>query len=146
MAGIVFDTSVYVSAIRRGDAGILDLRRASRMGTEISQPLWLSAVVLSELLIGAVDKTARRHLLEMEKEFVRVNRLLVPQQSDWRLSGEVLSLIGQQSGFELVRRARMTNDTLIAMSVARNGFIVLTKNAQDFEQIAKFRPFKWAQI
>ena len=82
----------------------------------------------------------------MEKEFVRVNRLLVPQQSDWRLSGEVLSQIGQQYGYELVRRARMTNDALIAMSVARNGFVVLSKNSQDFEQIAKFRPFKWQQI
>jgi predicted nucleic acid-binding protein len=146
MAGIVFDTSVYISAIRSGEAGILDLRRASRMGAKDSQPLWLSAVVLSELLIGAVDKTARRHLLEMEKEFVRVNRMLVPQQSDWRLSGEVLSLIGQQSGYEQVRRARMTNDALIAMSVARNGFVVLTKNPQDFEQIAKFRAFKWERV
>ena len=146
MAGIIFDTSVYISAIRDGDAGILDLRRASRMGARNSQPLWLSAVVLSELLIGAADKTARRRLLEMEKEFVRVNRLLVPQQSDWRLSGEVLSLIGQQFGYEQVRRARMTNDALIAMSVARNGFVVLTKNPQDFEQIAKFRPLKWEQV
>jgi predicted nucleic acid-binding protein len=77
MAGIVFDTSVYISAIRSGDAGILDLRRASSMGAKDSQPLWLSAVVLSELLIGAVDKTARRRLLEMEKEFVLVNRMLV---------------------------------------------------------------------
>jgi predicted nucleic acid-binding protein len=146
MAGIVFDTSVYISAIRSGDAGILDLRRASRMGAKDSQPLWLSAVVLSELLIGAVDKTARRRLLEMGKEFVLVNRMLVPQQSDWRLSGEVLSLIGQQSGYEQVRRARMTNDALIAMSVARNGFVVLTKNPQDFEQIAKFRAFKWERV
>jgi predicted nucleic acid-binding protein len=146
MAGIIFDTSVYISAIRSGNTGILDLRRASRMGAENSEPLWLSAVVLSELLIGAVDRTARRRLLEMEKEFVRVNRLLVPQQSDWRLSGEVLSLIGQQSGYERVRRARMTNDALIAMSVARNGFVVLTKNAQDFEQIAKFRAFKWERV
>jgi len=89
--------------------------------------------VLSELLIGAVDRIARRRLLEMEKEFVRVHRLLVPQQSDWRLSGEVLSLIGQQAGFEQVRRARMTNDALIAMSVARNGYVVLTKDPQDFE-------------
>src|SRR5215813_6117731 len=130
MADIVFDTSVYISAIRRGDAGVLDLRRASRMGEENAQPLWLSAVVFSELLIGAVDKTARRHLLEMEKEFVRLNRLLVPQQSDWRLSGEVLSQIGQQFGYEQVKRARMTNDALIAMSVARNGLVVLTKNPQ----------------
>jgi predicted nucleic acid-binding protein len=32
------------------------------------------------------------------------------------------------------------------MSVARNGFVVLTKNPQDFEQIAKFRAFKWERV
>lgn len=83
MAGIVFNSSVYISALRQGDGAILDLRRASRADDGSSQPLWLSAVVLSELLIGARDKKARRHLLEMEKEFVRVNRVLVPSQSDW---------------------------------------------------------------
>jgi len=62
------------------------------------------------------------------------------------LTGEVLLLIGQQSGYEQVRRARMTNDVLIAMSVARNGFVVLTKNPQDFEQIAKFRAFRWERV
>jgi predicted nucleic acid-binding protein len=100
MAGIVFDTSVYISAFRRGDAAILDLRRASRAGAGGSQPLWLSAVVLAELLIGASDKKARGYLLEMEKQFVRVDRVLVPSQSDWRLAGEVLSLVGQKYGYE----------------------------------------------
>lgn len=146
MAGIIFDTSVYISAFRQGDGAILDLRRASRAGDDSSQPLWLSAVVLAELLIGAGDKKARKHLLEMEKEFGRVNRILVPSQSDWRLTGEVLSLIGKKYGYEQVGRARMINDGLISMSAARNGFTILTKNPDDFKRIAEFRPFSWTQI
>lgn len=146
MAGIVFDTSVYISALRQGNAAILDLRRASRVGESNTKPVWLSAVVLSELLIGAGDRKARRGLLEMEKEFLQINRLLVPLQSDWRLSGEVLALIGRRYGYEQIKRARMTNDALIAMSVARNGFTVLTKNPDDFKKIAQFRPFLWEQI
>ena len=146
MAGIVFDTSVYISAFRQGDAAILDLRRAGRAGDGSSQPLWLSAVVLAELLIGAGDKKARKHLLETEKEFGRVKRILVPSQSDWRLTGEVLSLLGKRYGYEQVGRARMINDGLISMRAARNGFTVLTKNPEDFKRIAEFRPFSWTQI
>ena len=81
-----------------------------------------------------------------EKEFTHVNRVLVPAQSDWRLAGEVLSLIGQKYGFDQVGRARMTNDALIAMSVARTGLTVLTKNPGDFKKIAEFRPFSWEEL
>jgi predicted nucleic acid-binding protein len=68
MAGIVFDTSIYISAFRRGDAAILDLRRASRVGDARSQPLWLSAVVLAELLTGASDKKTRKQLLVVPEQ------------------------------------------------------------------------------
>jgi len=146
MAGIVFDSSVYISSFRQGEAAILDLRRASRAGDGSSQPLWLSAVVLAELLIGARDKKARRHLLAMEKAFVLVKRILVPSQSDWRLAGEVLSLVGKKYGYEQVRRARMTNDALISMSVARHGFTVLTRNPEDFKKISEFRRFSWEEV
>ena len=146
MAGVVFDTSVYISAFRQGDAAILDLRRATRADDGRSQPLWLSAVVLAELLIGAGDKKARRLLLQTEKEFARINRILVPSQSDWRLTGEVLSLVGKKYGYERVGRARMTNDAMISMSAARNGFMLLTRNPKDFKRIAEFRPFSWTQI
>ena len=146
MAGIVFDTSVYISAIRRGDAAILDLRRASHGTNRKSKPLWLSSVVLSELLVGASDKRSRNRLLDFEKEFAQVNRVLVPTQSDWRLAGEVLSLIGQKYGYEQVGRARMTNDALISMTVARTGLTVLTKNPDDFKKIAEFRPFNWEEF
>ena len=146
MAGIVFDTSVYISAIRSREASILDLRRSSRSIGGKSHPLWLSPVVLSELLVGARDKKWRNRLLDFEKEFTHVNRVLVPSQSDWRLAGEVLSLIGQKYGFDQVGRARMTNDALIAMSVARTGLTVLTKNAGDFKKIAEFRPFNWEEF
>ena len=37
----------------------------------------------------------------------------------------------------------MTNDALIAITAARHGFTVLTKNATDFEKIAAFWPFRW---
>ena len=50
MSGILFDTSVYISALRQGDASILNLRRAGRAGETQTRPLWLSIVVLEEAL------------------------------------------------------------------------------------------------
>lgn len=145
MSGIIFDTSVYITAFRLGDTSIMELRRASRKDGS-AYPLCLSAVVISELLIGASDKKSRKSLLDYEKEFSKINRMLVPIQLDWRLAGEVLAQVGEKYGYEQVGRTRMTNDALIAMSAARNGFTVLTKNADDFKKIAEFRPFSWEEI
>ena len=101
---------------------------------------------MSELLIGARDRKSRKELIETADEFTKMNRVLLPVESDWRLAGDVLAQIGVRYGYEQVGRARMTNDALIAMSAARKGFIVLTHNAQDFRRIEKFRPFAWKEI
>jgi predicted nucleic acid-binding protein len=58
----------------------------------------------------------------------------------------VLAQVGTKYGYEEVGRARLTNDALIVMSAARNGFTVLTKNAADFRLIAEFRPFLWEEV
>lgn len=55
-----------------------------------------------------------------------------------RASGQVLCEIGKKYSFEEVKRARMTNDALIAMSVASLGFKVLTKNGKDFRLLNEF--------
>jgi len=143
VAGILFDTSIYVTAFRQGEVSILAMRRACRPTDGSSSPLWLSTVVLSELLVGASEKRARQQLLEMEREFLKLNRLLVPVQRDWSLAGQVLAQVGAKYGYDQVGRTRLTNDALVAMSAARNGSTVLTKNAPDFKKIAEFRPFQW---
>ena len=145
MAGIIFDTSVYISALRKGDESVFGLRRAARLGSQQTQPLWLSVVVLEELLVGAVDSKARKEFLRLEREFSSVGRLLVPDKRDWVLAGQILSKIGSKYGFDLVGRARMINDALIAMSSARFGLTVLTKNSDDYKLISEFRNFHWEE-
>lgn len=44
MGGILFDTSVYISALRQGDTAVLSLRRTARAGETYTRPLWLSMV------------------------------------------------------------------------------------------------------
>jgi predicted nucleic acid-binding protein len=146
LPGILFDTSVYIAALRRGNALILSSRHAARSGEAQERPLWLSAVVLEELLVGARDGVMKKLLARLEKDFERAGRLLVPLQSDWTASGQVLALIGEKHGYEEVGRARMTNDALIAMSAFRNGIIVQTMNDDDYRKITEFRPFEWERV
>jgi predicted nucleic acid-binding protein len=146
VSGILFDTSVYIQALREGESVVLGLRRALRAGDGQTRPLWLSLIVLEELYVGAVETKVRRDLQRMEREFDKIGRLLLPGRSDWTSAGQVLSRIGQKYGFSLVSNARLTNDALIAMSVASHGFTIQTKNPGDFKLIAEFRHFNWEAV
>jgi predicted nucleic acid-binding protein len=57
MEPALFDSSIYISALRRGNDAALAL---GRLATDA--PLWLSAVVLEELYAGAGDSD--RHVVE----------------------------------------------------------------------------------
>lgn len=133
----VFDTSIYILALRRGNADILRQKQSENF------PLWLSAVVLEELYVGASDKKSVRIFKKFESDFTKVNRLLVPNQTDWSIAGQILNKIGEKYGFDKVGKARLTNDTLLATSVARTGMKLLTANAKDFRLISEFRDFDW---
>ncbi len=146
MAGIVLDSSTYIDAIRCEDTNLLAARNFRVEGEKGLRPLWLSAVVLEELLVGATTSETQKQCLKLENDFIKAKRLLVPSRSDWIAAGQVLCAVGKKYGFDEVKGARMTNDALIAMSVASNGFKVLTKNGKDFARIAEFRPFDWEEV
>jgi predicted nucleic acid-binding protein len=67
------------------------------------RPLWLSAVVLEELLVGATGHAAQKLCLKLEKDFTRAGRLFVPSRSDWITGGRVLCEIGKKHGFDQVK-------------------------------------------
>ncbi len=136
----VFDTSIYIRELRKGNKNILSQRQSE------SFPLWLSSVVLEELYVGASDRKSVKIFTKLEQEFDKVNRLLVPNQSDWSIAGQILNKIGEKYGFDKVGKARLTNDTLLAMSIARNGLKLFTANAKDFRLISEFREFDWEVV
>jgi predicted nucleic acid-binding protein len=137
---IVFDTSIYIRELRQRNADILRQRQSETF------PLWLSSVVLEELYVGASNRKLLKILTKFEREFEKINRLFVPNQTDWSIAGQVLNKIGEKYGFDKVGKARLTNDTLLAVSVARNGFKLLTANAKDFQLISEIREFEWEVI
>lgn len=143
MTGLLYDSSVFIDSFRRDDFSLLLSRRASVDGKVLT--VYLSAVALSELYAGAIHARPRKLLKKVESQFTTLNRLIVPTKSDWSISGQILMKIGQKHGFEQIKRSRMTNDCLIAMSARRLGLTVATTNIHDFQMIAEFGSFTLLQ-
>lgn len=137
MPPALFDTSVYVAAMRRGDDGALAIRRL-----DSGSVVWLSAVVLEELYAGAGNQ-GQPIVERLERDFDRAKRVLVPNLADWAEAGRVLSRLGSRYDYEQIGRGRLTNDALIAMSAGRQGVTVITTNERDFRRLAEFLSFKW---
>ena len=137
MGFALFDSSVYISGIRRGDDAILAQRRLSP-----DTLLWLSSVVLEELYAGATGRV-RDSVERLEHDFERGGRILVPNLGDWTQAGRVLAAVASKYGYEKIGQGRLTNDALIAMSAARIGARVITVNERDFRKLAEFRSFQW---
>jgi predicted nucleic acid-binding protein len=107
--------------------------------------LWLSSVVLAELFAGARSGSIRI-IEKLERDFARVQRVLTPNGTDWVATGRILAKVGAKYGFDQIGRARLTNDTLIAVSAARVGIEIVTANPKDFARIAEFRQFRWEML
>jgi predicted nucleic acid-binding protein len=134
---VLFDSSVYIAALRARSDSIIVLQRWVK-----ESPLWLSSVVLEELHPGA-NPADRRVLDKLEHDFDKANRILVPSLSDWTLAGKILASVAQKHGYEKIGKARLTNDALISTSAARNGITVITTNSRDFALLGEFCPLQW---
>jgi predicted nucleic acid-binding protein len=136
MRSALFDTSIYVSALRRGDGGSAVDRFVSE------NDMWLSAVVLEELYAGARERD--RHVVELiQRQFDKESRILLPELDDWIQAGRVLSRLAAKYDYEKIGRSRLTNDALMAVSAARAGITVITASVRDFRRLAEFRAFSW---
>ncbi len=137
MGPVLLDTSIYITALRAGDDAVVKLRRFTP-----GAPVWLSSVVLEELYAGVKPRDFR--IVErLERDFDKAERMLVPNLSDWTLTGKLLARLAAKYGYEQIGQARLTNDALVALSAARRGITVITANERDFGRLAQFHPFQW---
>lgn len=134
---ILFDSSVYIGALRAGGDSALLLHRWAK-----ESPLWLSSVVLEELYAGAIP-AGRKTIEKLERDFEKANRILVPILADWSFAGKILAVIGHTHGYEKIGKTRLSNDALIATSAARTGVEVITANRRDFALLARYCPLHW---
>ncbi len=136
MFPVLLDSSIYISAFRRGD----DFAVPDQFGAGTT--LWLSAVVLEELYAGVRERD-QGVVERLERDFYRAGRILVPDLGDWIQTGKVLARLAIKYDYEKIGRGRLANDALIAMSAARAGIRVITANERDFRRLAEFRSFQW---
>src|ERR1700730_14298472 len=94
MLPVLFDSSIYILALRTGEDAALTLRRLAA-----DAPVWLSSVVLEELYAG-VSTGARRAVERLERDFHRAKRILVPNLSDWTQTGKVLARLAAKYDYE----------------------------------------------
>ena len=62
MPPVLYDTSIYVTALRKGNEGLLSVRRL-----DSGSVVWLSAVVLEELYAGASDRGQK--VVDFQREY-----------------------------------------------------------------------------
>lgn len=123
----VFDTSVYVLAIRAGLASPL----ADRLQRELRRS-YLCSVVSGELRAGATSDAARGLVHGFTLWAHRVGRVVVPTAPTWERAGDVFAQIRVQQPQLRSRLAGLWNDVLIALSSRQIGATVVTADARDF--------------
>ncbi|MBI4124656.1 MAG: PIN domain-containing protein [Deltaproteobacteria bacterium] len=139
MAKIVLDTSVYIPLLRQGrlPGSIIQTRGST---------LYLSAVVAQELYAGAGDRQTQKSLDQLYHVFQKNNRFIVPTGKDWAECGVTLAKIGKKYGFESIKKGRLVNDVLIALTCKQIAAVLLTTNHKDFQVIRSFLDFQFLGI
>lgn len=106
----------------------------------------MSAIVLQELVAGAVDKSELQRLDTARHGFEKEGQLLVPTGEDWWLAGEVLNSLlrglkskrrGLTPKLHPAEKHRIVRDVLIARTARRAGALLVTDNMKDFEMIRR---------
>ncbi len=106
--------------------------------------IYLSSIVFMELIAGAHTKKPRNSVQDIGNYFKRMNRIIIPSQSDYERAGEILVRLQRVKGYDLKKCASITNDCLIAASCRSIGAILYTQNKKDFQAIQEVFDFKVA--
>ena len=131
----LIDSNVFVHAFREIAFGTA-LRRFHH--THLPH-LVLSAVVVHELLVGAVtaadERSFRRGIVE---PFRLRQRLHVPVQQTWDLATKIDKRMRKRKNPDSKLRSRsFFNDVMIAASAHEIGAILVTENREDFGIISE---------
>ncbi|HEX7332349.1 MAG TPA: PIN domain-containing protein [Pyrinomonadaceae bacterium] len=131
MAKVTYDANIYIKYKPRS----------------FPHGVYLSAVVLQELVAGASDSSAIKEFGRLRQEYRKADKLLVPNEEDWWHAGLVINALqrgrrskktGRIPKISVAERYRIINDVLIARTAKRAGVIVVTDNVSDFEKIRNF--------
>lgn len=134
---MVFDTNVYVAALREGLSGV-SLGRLE----EAAPRTFLASVVSAELRAGALNEAGRRAVIQLALHFQRVGRVVVPTAASWDAAGNLLARIARREPALRTKLRGLWNDALIALSARQIGATLVTENLDDFELLRRYVRFK----
>jgi predicted nucleic acid-binding protein len=136
----VFDTNVYVAALREGVSG-------SSFGRlqEALPRTYLASVVSGELRAGALDEAGRRAILTLVDRFVRIGRVVTPSAESWNNAGDLLARIVRDEPAFRTKIRGLWNDALIALSARQIGATLVTENLRDFSLLHRYVRFDLAR-
>jgi hypothetical protein len=80
---------------------------------------------------------------ELELDFARAGRILVPGLIDWIMTVSVLRRLAGKYDYEQIGCGRLTNKALIVVSPGRTGITVLTASPRDCGKLSEFHSFQW---
>ena len=133
---VVFDTNVYVSALREG----LSSLSFGRLNEAIPRT-FMAAVVSAELRAGALDEAGRTLVRNLVSRFERLGRVVVPTYGSWNEAGDILARIVRREPSFRTKVPSLWNDALIALSARQIGATVVTENLQDFRLLHRYVRF-----
>jgi predicted nucleic acid-binding protein len=134
---VVFDTNVYVAALREGVSGPSFGRLE-----EAAPRTFLAAVVSAELRAGALDDAGRKVVVELVRRFHRLGRVVVPTAGSWDDAGDLLARIARREPGLRTKVRSLWNDVLIALSARQIGARVVTENLRDFRLLNRYVRFE----
>lgn len=134
MAYFTYDTSVCIS------------RKLTNF-YEMPDSFHMSAVVMMELIAGALDDSRRKFYEGIFEYYKKSKLLIVPNRDDWLLVSRILYLLtharkrsnkGKLPRLPPGASQRMALDVLIAVSARRWNAAVVTENWVDFKAIQRY--------
>jgi predicted nucleic acid-binding protein len=135
MKRYVLDSNLYIEADRDESAA----EELDRFLMRFLPFIHLHAVVAQELLAGAVD--ARRMKLIQDSligPFEKRGRVVAPTFGAWKRAGAIMSHLVREKWMSPGGFSRsFTNDCILAASCREEGFVLVTRNVQDFSLIQK---------
>ena len=134
MAYFTYDTSVCIS------------RKLTNFD-EMPESFRMSAVVMMELIAGALNDSRRKFYEGTFAQYEKTNLLIIPSGEDWLLASRILYLLtharkrsnkGKLQRLPPGASQRMALDVLIAVSARRLKAAVVTENWIDFKAIQRY--------
>ena len=131
MTKYVIDTQLLIRTARSDD-------EAERMVTSLTaSAIYLSSVVVHELLGGARDAELHRLTKRLIEPYERRKHVVMPTHRAWKDAGRILYKL-RSTGWQIT--PSLTNDVLIAVSATEIGATLVHDNARDYNAIQRFYP------